>query len=134
MAAFEAKTVTTGDRTVVTLTGECDLAVREELTTVLLTAVDAAGCVVLDLAGLRFMDSSGIHALVTGHQAAVRQGHRLYVRGAVGAVARVLDLTGLADLLALPVERPERDLPDERPERTSPDERPERAVDSPAHG
>lgn len=58
--------------------------------------------VVVDLSGLTFLDSSGIHALVMAHQAALREGGKLYAVGAVGVVADLLDLTGVADLLRPP--------------------------------
>ena len=72
MALFEARTSAEGGRAVVSLVGECDLTTREELTTVLLAAVDRAPVTVVDLAGLRFIDSSGVHGLVKGHHAAKR--------------------------------------------------------------
>ena len=102
MAPFEARTSAEHGRAVVSLLGECDLTTRDELTTVLLTAVDSAPVIVVDLAGLRFIDSSGVHGLVTGHHAARRQGRRLHVVNAGGAVAHVLEVTGVGELLAPP--------------------------------
>lgn len=102
MALFEATTSAVDGRAVVSLAGECDLAAREELTAALLAAVDSAPVIVVDLAGLRFIDSSGVHGLVTGHHAAQRQGRRLHVVNAGGAVAHVLEMTGIGDLLGPP--------------------------------
>ena len=102
MTLFEVSTSAQPGRAVVALSGEGDLAVREELTTALLDAVAVAPVVVVDLAALRFLDSTGIHALVMAHQAAQREGVRLFVVNAGGVVADVLDLTGVADLLAPP--------------------------------
>src|SRR4051794_4461351 len=102
MARFEATTSTQSDRVVVSLTGECDLSVREELTTVLLGAVSQAREVVVDLGGLGFLDSSGVHGLVTAYHAAREEGGFLYVINANGVVATVLDLTGVAELLRPP--------------------------------
>ncbi|WP_327003283.1 STAS domain-containing protein [Dactylosporangium sp. NBC_01737] len=102
MAMFEARTSAEDGRAVVSLVGECDLTTREELTTVLLAAVDSAPVIVVDLTALRFIDSSGVHGLVTGHHAAQRQGRRLHVVNAGGAVADVLEMTGVGELLALP--------------------------------
>jgi anti-anti-sigma factor len=104
MAGFEARTSTDGGSAVVTLVGECDLSVRDELTSLLSAAIDSAAVVVIDLGELEFLDSSGIHALVTGHHAALEKGRRLYVRNACGAVARVLELTGVGDLLHVAAE------------------------------
>jgi anti-anti-sigma factor len=104
MTPFQVSTSTQPGRAVVALTGEGDLAVCEELTTALFAAVASAPAVVVDLAALRFLDSSGVHTLVMAHQAAQRDGVRLYVVNASGVVADVLDLTGVADLLAPPAD------------------------------
>ncbi|MGA5300484.1 STAS domain-containing protein [Nucisporomicrobium flavum] len=102
MAHFQARTTAGPGRVVVTLTGECDLEGRDELTAMLLTAVDSAPVVVVDLAGVTFIDSSGIHGLVTAHRAAQDAGRRLHVTNAGGTVATVLEITGVAGLLGHP--------------------------------
>jgi anti-sigma B factor antagonist len=104
MADFEATTSVAPDRVVVALAGECDFSRRDELTSVLLAAVDAAKVVLVDLAELRFLDSSGVHALIAGHHAALERGGRLYVVKAAGVVTRVLELTGVDELLRPPVD------------------------------
>ena len=110
MARFEAATTTTEPgRVVVALTGECDLEGRDELVAVLHRAVDGAGLVVVDLAGLTFIDSSGIHGLVTAHHAAQRSGGRVQLVNASGAVATVLEITGVDRLLGLPTGDASRD-------------------------
>lgn len=106
MAHFEARTSMTPGRVVVTLTGECDLAAQPELTTVLSAAVRAAPVVVVDVGGLRFLDSTGLHGLVTAHQAARANGRHLYAVNASGAVATVLDITGIGSLLRPPADDP----------------------------
>ena len=103
MAHFEARTTAAGSgRAVVTLTGECDLEVRDDLIATLLRAVGDAELVVVDLAGVTFMDSSGIHGLVTAHRSARGAGRALHVVNASGAVATVLEITGVAGLLGPP--------------------------------
>ncbi|UQU62964.1 STAS domain-containing protein [Couchioplanes caeruleus] len=99
MVHFQARTTAGPGRVVVTLTGECDLEGRDELTAVLLSAVGSAPVVVVDLAGVTFIDSSGIHGLVTAHRAALDAGRRLHVVHAAGTVATVLEITGVAGLL-----------------------------------
>lgn len=111
MAHFQVATSTEPGRVVVTLTGECDLAGRDELIAVLLAAVDGAAAVWLDLAGVTFIDSSGLHGVITAHHAARRAGGRLYVVNAGGRVAALLDLTGVADMLAPPAGECDRDAP-----------------------
>lgn len=99
MAHFQATTSAEPGRTVVALAGECDLAYRDDLASVLLGAVRTAKVVLVDLADLTFLDSSGVHCLVVAHQAARQTGGRLYVDNAAGTVAAVLDLTGVGALL-----------------------------------
>lgn len=102
MANFDVTTSAEPGRVVVALAGECDLAAREALTSALLAAVASAQVVVVDVGGLHFIDSSGVHGLVTAHHAARRDDGRLYVVNAGGVVARVLDMTGVAELLRPP--------------------------------
>jgi len=96
-------TVTTSEepgRVRVSLTGECDLAVVEQLNATLLAAVDRSDVVVVDLAGVDFLDSSGVHSLVVAYRAARERGGRLSIERPTGAVAAVLDVTGVAQLLS----------------------------------
>jgi anti-sigma B factor antagonist len=102
MARFEAKTSTAADGLVVALAGECDLSVREEVTSVLLAAVGSAPVVMVDLSALSFLDSSGVHALVAAYHAARDGQGRIYVVNAGGVVAEVLELTGVGELLRPP--------------------------------
>ncbi len=102
MVNFEAKALPEGERFVVNLSGECDLAVRAELASVLADAVNRSGTVVVDLTKLAFLDSSGIHELVTAHHAARERGGHLYVRNASGIVDAVLEVTGIGRLLGQP--------------------------------
>jgi anti-sigma B factor antagonist len=102
MARFEATTSDEADRIRVVLAGECDLAVRDELTSTLLDAVRRAPEVVVDVGGLDFLDSSGIHGLVTAHHAARESGGRLFIVNPAGPVAAVLELTGVGALLRPP--------------------------------
>ncbi|MEU4626694.1 STAS domain-containing protein [Actinoplanes sp. NPDC023801] len=104
MANFEARTSAGSGRITVTLAGECDLSSRDHLTAVLLDAVQRAKAVFVDLASLTFIDSSGVHSLVTAHHAAKHTGGRIYVTGATGPVAAVLELTGLDSLLRAPAD------------------------------
>ena len=104
MSYFTAETSAEPDRVVVALAGECDLVVRDELTAVLLAAVERAPSVFVDLSGLTFIDSSGLHGLVVAHHAALRGGGRLFVMNARDRVAALLDLTGVAELLSAPAD------------------------------
>jgi anti-sigma B factor antagonist len=83
----------------VALAGDCDMAVRDQLTAALLDAVGRSTSVVVDLAAVDFLDSSGVHGLVAAHRAALERGGRVYLENPTGSVAAVLDLTGVGPLL-----------------------------------
>jgi anti-anti-sigma factor len=102
MAQFEATMSSESDRLVVSLVGECDLSVRDEMTTALLAAVERSRVVAVDLAGVGFLDSSGLHGLVSAYNAAQESDRLLYVINARGVVAQLLELTGIGELLAAP--------------------------------
>lgn len=83
------------------LAGELDLSTVPQLN----DAIDrliAEGCryLLLDLAELTFCDSTGIGAFVRGDNRLAAGGGWLRVTGAAGRVARVLQVTGLAEVLA----------------------------------
>lgn len=81
-----------GDRRVVVLAGELDIATAEIAEQALEHEPD-----VLDLSGLEFMDSAGVRVLLGACRA---RRDRLVVRGVTQAVRRILDITGLCDMLA----------------------------------
>jgi anti-sigma B factor antagonist len=106
MGRFEVSTsVGTGVATVA-LAGECDLSVRDELAAALDAAIARSRIVVVDLAELTFLDSSGVHGLVMAYHAAQDAGVKLYVVNALGVVAELLELTGVAELLRAPGDAP----------------------------
>jgi anti-sigma B factor antagonist len=57
--------------------------------------------VTVDAAGLRFLDSSGISELLRLRQRIVEDGGSFTVTNATPAVRRVLDITGLTELLGM---------------------------------
>src|SRR3954469_7869883 len=99
MARFAATTSDDVGGLRVFLRGECDLAVRGALGAPLLAAVGPSTGVTVDLAEVDFLDSSGVHGLVAAHRAALERGGHLYLENPTGAVAAVLDLTGVRALL-----------------------------------
>lgn len=80
-----------GPRRVVALVGELDVATAEIAEQALDCELD-----VLDLSGLEFMDSAGVRILLGICRA--RQ-DPLVVRGVTRAVRRILDMTGVCDML-----------------------------------
>src|SRR5262249_29988734 len=85
-----------GTRTV-TLSGEIDVAVVDELCPLLVAWED----VVVDLSHVSFIDSSGIAALLRAHRSQKATGHRLLVKGARGPVSRVFEITGADSVLSM---------------------------------
>ena len=94
-----------GDVIVVRASGEVDMTVSATFERSLLeaAAMSRGRRVVVDLGGLDFLDSSGVHALVKGYHATNAVGGTLTVRGATGGVARVLYITGVAEVLGMAV-------------------------------
>jgi anti-anti-sigma factor len=64
-----------------------------------ITGASAARMVVIDLAAVTFMDSGGISALVRGARAANVEGTTVEVRNAQAMVRRLLQLTGVDQLV-----------------------------------
>jgi len=88
-----------GEITVV-LGGDVDIATVGEVRRALAEAIEAAHRrVVVDLHRVEYLDSSGIKALVRANIRARVTGKELRVRGADGAVRRILELTGIDHVL-----------------------------------
>jgi anti-anti-sigma factor len=80
-----------GARHVVVLAGELDVATAEIAEQALEHELD-----VLDLSGLEFMDSAGVRILLGICR---KRQEPLVIRGVTRAVRRILDLTGVCDML-----------------------------------
>jgi anti-sigma B factor antagonist len=99
------------DRVVVlALDGELDMASAPRLSEQIDSLV-ASGYrhVLLDLAELSFCDSAGLNAFVQGDRACTARGGWLRLTGVTGHVARVVELSGLDEVLA---HRPQGDSGD----------------------
>jgi anti-sigma B factor antagonist len=92
-------------RAVLVVTGSIDLLSRNRLLEAGHAALRREGChgLVLDLSGVQFVDSTGIGAFVELASEAEDQGSTFEVRDPSPRVARLLEVTGLADTWA---ERP----------------------------
>jgi anti-sigma B factor antagonist len=104
-ASFDASLdVDVAGRATVTVTGELDAAVARQLAGVLERAIRAPGTahVCVDLGDVTFLDAAGITVLVRGYKLAYALRRGLSVRNAQGGVRNVLQMTGVADLLAEP--------------------------------
>ncbi len=88
-------------RTVVSVSGELDLATAAQFVDALRTQL-AGGPVLLDLAELRFMGSAGIQALDTLLREIEREAWTFAVHGNLQRpVRRILELTGMLNILPL---------------------------------
>ncbi|AEN12486.1 MULTISPECIES: STAS domain-containing protein [unclassified Streptomyces] len=85
---------------VVTVSGELDVDTAPELRTKA-TELIGQGCphVVLDMAPVEFCDSSGLNALIAIVQHAHERGGSLSVAAAPDQLTRLLDMTGVGDLM-----------------------------------
>lgn len=101
MERFTVEVVDTGDRTVLVVGGEVDLAAAAALGRVLDRAVGVGAHAVLDCAGITFMDSTGLNLLLHARLKAGQVGAVLGLRAVSDAVARVLELAGVAELFAI---------------------------------
>ncbi|WP_031070775.1 STAS domain-containing protein [Streptomyces sp. NRRL S-118] len=80
---------------VVTLRGEIDHDVKDQLSEALRCEDGAPPRIVADLGGVTFMDSSGINVFVSTHQQVSGAGGWVRIAGAQEAVLRVLQLVGV---------------------------------------
>jgi anti-anti-sigma factor len=99
---FTVETVDYDDEVRVVLRGDVDLAVVSELRRVLENALEVAPRrVTVDLDGVTHLDSSGIKVFVRANIRARVTGKHFSLRGAHGAVRRVLDITGVDRVVTL---------------------------------
>ena len=80
--------------TLLTFSGELDLAGTHDAWAALEGAASARAPVVIDLRSLRFIDAAGLRVLVRAH---ALLGARLWLLAPAGIAARVFQITGLAD-------------------------------------
>jgi len=97
--AFEVAHRRVGARSVLELSGEVDIATVATLQEALEHVGQGSEVVVLDLGGLSFADSSMLAALASACNRLRSQGGDLRLARARGQMRRVLELTGLVELL-----------------------------------
>jgi anti-anti-sigma factor len=85
----------------IVLTGELDMAVAPEFGAELSRALADSTSVIVDLGQLVFMDSSGLHLLATAAAHARHSGGWLAIVHPAPNVRRVLDLTGMSEVLEI---------------------------------
>jgi anti-sigma B factor antagonist len=83
------------------LAGELDMESVRLVASAVMVAIPTAGAVVLDLGGLTFCDSSGIGMLAAAHRKASDEGTVLTVSNVPAAVARLLTISGMDQVLTV---------------------------------
>ncbi|WP_431912591.1 STAS domain-containing protein [Nonomuraea jabiensis] len=86
--------------TLIEVGGEVDAATVPQLSSYIEREHPDAGLpLVLDLSGVSFMDSSGLHLLIQQHHRQEEHGTGLHLAGPHQRVRRILELTGVGQLL-----------------------------------
>jgi anti-anti-sigma factor len=83
-----------------TMTGDLDKSSVDAFDSAIRAAIDVgARLVVLDLGNVTFLDSAGLRSIMRAASMLADQGGRLTVGGLSGAAQRVLEVTGLLEIL-----------------------------------
>jgi anti-anti-sigma factor len=99
---FDLKVVQTNRTTHIAPSGELDIASAPEFESAIADATAEPGAeLVLDLRELTFMDSTGLRALAQTNARADEAGFALSIVRGPRQIERVLEISGLADLLPL---------------------------------
>lgn len=81
------------------VSGEVDASTVATLVSSLTPLPGESGEVTVDMSGVAFMDSSGLRALIDAHRRAEQSLRRLIVADPSRIVLRLIDLSGLRDVL-----------------------------------
>ena len=102
MTLLELTVIVDVDGCQVQLRGDLDLC-SAPLLEENLAALRDSGCrdVTIDISQLEFCDCSGLNVLLKAHAALQQEGGGLTLAGITGPVQRILDLTGMADVLGV---------------------------------
>lgn len=96
---FRIEVVEDGEKRHLSLIGELDLAVNDEAWEALRPMVKPGSDLLLDLSRITFIDSRGLSVLVRAINAL--EGGSLVLRGTSPLVVRLLDISGLRELVTL---------------------------------
>lgn len=96
-------TVVEGACTVLRLDGDLDPSTAPRLQAAIESAAETAGIqqVTIDLGGVGFLDSSGLRVFVTGRELLRQRGAELALRDPSPNVVRLLDITGLGEIISV---------------------------------
>jgi anti-sigma B factor antagonist len=88
-----------GPRTVMRLVGEADVSTRALGEALSAEAAKEPRQLLVDVSELAFIDSAGLHEIVRAHRSLRAAGCQLILVGPNGVVARVLQLSGLDQVI-----------------------------------
>lgn len=94
-ASLDVDVYDRNDWTVIAVLGEVDLATAPRLESLFGEHVKDGARIVVDLQGVSFMDSTGLRVLIAAHRQLDERAGQFAVVPGSGAVARLLDLTGV---------------------------------------
>lgn len=108
---FSSTATHAGDRVVLTVAGDVDLAAQSRFQADLDQAWDGSTDLVIDCSRVAFLDSMGLRVLVRTRQSAEEKGRDLVIADPSEAVLRVLELAGVTELFTIkgPVTDPATD-------------------------
>ncbi|HTX73186.1 MAG TPA: STAS domain-containing protein [Rectinemataceae bacterium] len=91
-------------RTVVRMTGDCDLYSAPRFKAAVIDKVESGtGRLLIDLSAVRYLDSTGVGALISILQLMKQRGGELRFRGVTGSPKRVLEMSGIISLMKMEV-------------------------------
>ena len=96
---FSTEVALEGDATVIHVRGEIDVATCERLRDAIEPHLGPQQTLILDLSGVEFMDSACLNVLVQARGTLTADGGSLFLRNPSLAAHRLLNVTGLEDLL-----------------------------------
>ena len=102
MLNFDLATETEGSSALVTIRGDLDIQVVDQVTEAL-TEIESGqpGLLVIDLSRLTFMDSSGMGAVAAAHVRALEAGRRFALVRPPGGVRQAFDRTRLDEVIEI---------------------------------
>ncbi|HEV7180505.1 MAG TPA: STAS domain-containing protein [Candidatus Baltobacteraceae bacterium] len=94
--SIDIKTENHGELLIYRLRGSLDLATSPSVRAALMEAAGQGSHeIVVDLTKLEFLDSTGLGALIGAHRRALENGGKVRLAVGEGAIARLLNITGL---------------------------------------
>lgn len=101
MSILHSAVITGPSGPVITLAGEADLTTAAELKQLLAAQLDGSTTMTIDLSGLKFADSAVIGEFIRAHHALAQRGGTLELIRPQPAIAKVLKLLGVDQVLAV---------------------------------